>query len=262
MRKGFWGLCLALALGLWATVSAAAPPLETYGKLPSLEKVTLSPSGDRIAFIAVDGEHRRVFVRQVGGEAIAVSEVGQSKIWSLNWGGEDYLVILGSGTVVQGNGIQTQWKNTAKAEVLRGMVLNLKTKAVHQIFENHHEVFYQNIFRDYGTRFVGGHWIDVVTAIVAHPLCFVNVDLETNGFNCRAFNQYPSILSEHFVDENAAIAAGAAYDQATRTWTLYAGSRLTTKVVSWPSTYNDIDIIGPGRTPPDGAGTSARRFAG
>jgi acetyl esterase/lipase len=249
MRKLVRAFCILVAAMGLAGEATASPPLETYGKLPALELVRLSPSGDRIAFIAVDGEHRRLFVRQVGGDALDVSDVGESKIWGLDWAGEDYVVVTGSGTVVQGNGIQTLWKNRARAEVIRAMIVNLKTRQVHQIFENDHNVFYQDIRRDYGARNIDGRWVEILAAWVKGALSFVKVDLETNAYKASAFNQYPYIVGNHFVDEAGAVAAGEGYDEPTRSWSLYSGPRLTRKVVTWPSLYDDIDIAGPGRLP-------------
>ena len=57
----------------------AAPPLSAYGKLPALDLVSLSPSGDKIAFVATDGETRKLFVRKVGGDALLVDPVGETK---------------------------------------------------------------------------------------------------------------------------------------------------------------------------------------
>src|ERR1700677_4652100 len=85
---------LAMAPQAWS-----APPLEAYGKLPALEMVRLSASGDKNAFVAVDGETRRLFIRKVGGEALLVNTVGSGKVRDLEWAGDDYVLIKASATV-------------------------------------------------------------------------------------------------------------------------------------------------------------------
>ena len=61
----------AIVLGLLAIAApalAAPPPVEAYGKLPAVEQVRLSPSGQRYAFIAVIGEQRRLVAVTADGE--------------------------------------------------------------------------------------------------------------------------------------------------------------------------------------------------
>ena len=87
-----WLAALALMVGLSAIAapSRAAPPdpppIEAYGHLPAISHVSLSPSGERLAFVAADGEGRKLFVRTVGGRyRIHVELVGAKsrfQIWS------------------------------------------------------------------------------------------------------------------------------------------------------------------------------------
>lgn len=72
-------------------------PLTAYGSLPSFEMVTMSPSGERLAFVTVAGEDRTLVVvdmktkEQLGGAA-----VGQVKVRDLNWIGEDRVLVTSS----------------------------------------------------------------------------------------------------------------------------------------------------------------------
>ena len=58
------GLALAFAGALLAApvAQAAPPPIEAYGKLPAVENVSLSPSGERFAMVAVDQNSRKLVV--------------------------------------------------------------------------------------------------------------------------------------------------------------------------------------------------------
>jgi len=76
-----------------AGVAAAAPPLAAYGRLPALESVELSPDGQRLAYIAVTGESRRLEVQQLDGRVLASLGVGDHKVRDLDWVGSDYLMI-------------------------------------------------------------------------------------------------------------------------------------------------------------------------
>lgn len=63
MRIAAAGLLAALlCAGPALALQSAPPPLSAYGALPSTELVQLSPSGDRLAFITVVGEQRRLAV--------------------------------------------------------------------------------------------------------------------------------------------------------------------------------------------------------
>jgi hypothetical protein len=50
---------LAAFLLLGGRPACAAPPVEAYGRLPGIDEIHLSPSGERYAFIATVGEKRR-----------------------------------------------------------------------------------------------------------------------------------------------------------------------------------------------------------
>ncbi len=62
-------LIVALAICVLGVHSTrAAPALADYGKLPAVEDMRLSPSGDTLAYVALDGEARKVVVRALTGD--------------------------------------------------------------------------------------------------------------------------------------------------------------------------------------------------
>src|SRR5262249_37453763 len=73
---------------------AEPPPPEAYGRLPAVEKMSLSPSGDRFAFIAVVGEARKLVVATADGQTVLFSgDVGNAKVLSVDWVGQDNLLV-------------------------------------------------------------------------------------------------------------------------------------------------------------------------
>ena len=87
MFRPFGALIFACA-ALAASDASAAPSVESYGRLPAIDNVSLSPSGDRYAYIAVDGETRKLVVGTVGGDkALLASSVGKAKVVSVSWAG-------------------------------------------------------------------------------------------------------------------------------------------------------------------------------
>lgn len=99
-----------VAAALAAGSASAATPLEAYGRLPVVEDLELSPKGDRVAFITVDGEQRQLVVQRLDGKERYRLNAGQAKIRDLAWAGDDHLLITSSvtGQVMQFRGLQ-EW---------------------------------------------------------------------------------------------------------------------------------------------------------
>ena len=62
MPRFAFALFIATAAALAGAALGAPAPVEDYGKLPAVQSMELSPSGDRIAYIATQGEARKVVV--------------------------------------------------------------------------------------------------------------------------------------------------------------------------------------------------------
>jgi dipeptidyl aminopeptidase/acylaminoacyl peptidase len=96
----FWAVISSAAmLGPVQVATAAAVPLETYGRLPSLENVALSPDGSKIAFVRTKDTTRILAVAQVSpGKLIAGGPIGEIKLRDLQWADNDHLLITTSRT--------------------------------------------------------------------------------------------------------------------------------------------------------------------
>ena len=77
---------------------AAGVPLETYGRLPGLEEVELSPKGDRLAYITVVGDARQLHVQTLDGTKLGKVGLGAQKVRDVEWGDNDHLLITTSST--------------------------------------------------------------------------------------------------------------------------------------------------------------------
>lgn len=86
-----------LTLG-FATAAQAAPPLEVFGRLPAVESLSLSPDGDRVAFVQVNGEQREVVVFDLARKGRTRVPTGPNKVRGVNWAGSDHLLITTSTT--------------------------------------------------------------------------------------------------------------------------------------------------------------------
>ena len=104
---------LFAAVAWSATAHAAAPPpLEAYGLLPAVEGLQLSPKGDRVAFITVDGENRQLVIQRLDGTERIRLNAGQAKVRNLSWAGEDHVLVTATSTgKVGGSGLR-EWGQT------------------------------------------------------------------------------------------------------------------------------------------------------
>ena len=85
-------------VSLGCAISRAAP-LEAYGRLPNLEQIELSPSGERLAFVRTAGDERVLAVQNLSDRRIVGGlKLGNTKIRWLDWADEDHLLIYWSDT--------------------------------------------------------------------------------------------------------------------------------------------------------------------
>jgi len=129
---------------------AAPPPVEAYGKLPALEDVSLSPSGQSIAMITVDGDKRVLVVADTAdNKPLYAMDVSSLKVIGVDWAGEDHLLVTISGTVPLGFDFAV-----SKAEFSGVLVVNVRTKKLFSVFEHHSQIAHV-VAGTYGTADIG-----------------------------------------------------------------------------------------------------------
>jgi dipeptidyl aminopeptidase/acylaminoacyl peptidase len=127
-------LAIALSLSvvaLLAPTATGAAPLDAYGKLPSIELATISPSGHAVAVIVTNGEDRRIVVQEVDGGRITLNGfVGDHKIRSLQWAGDRHLAVVASSTETAFNVLN------GRREWLFGSVVDVEAKTLKPMMRN------------------------------------------------------------------------------------------------------------------------------
>jgi dipeptidyl aminopeptidase/acylaminoacyl peptidase len=122
-------LALALAASLGSRVLAA--PLEAYGKLPSVDTVSVSPSGHAVAIVVTNGEERVIVVKELAsGQVTLRGYTGDVKVRGVQWADDEHLLIVSSATfnvfdLVNG---YREW--------FYGSVVDLKTKKLRSLMRN------------------------------------------------------------------------------------------------------------------------------
>jgi dipeptidyl aminopeptidase/acylaminoacyl peptidase len=152
MSRWLIALALATAFVMPSMARAAPPPVEDYGKLPAIDEVHLSPSGERYAEIADDGKTRGLYVMTTDNKPLDVVRLGNVKVTDVSWAGDDYVLIQTSTTVGLGPGYLF-----GKAELASVVVLNLRSHKSIQVFA------YENqtdpaVFGSYGVAQIKGRW--------------------------------------------------------------------------------------------------------
>src|SRR5215469_8603205 len=73
--------CGSLAALALAPLVLTAAPLETYGRLPHIEDIALSPDGTRVAFVRTAGEERVLAITDLAtGRLLATVRAGEEKL--------------------------------------------------------------------------------------------------------------------------------------------------------------------------------------
>jgi len=117
-RLALWAVILVPAiLSLSGPLTAA--PLETYGRLPSLEDVALSPSGKRLAFVRTRENTRLIAIADLPNTVVMRMAIGEVKLRHLSWADDDHLMITTSTTGMPFGliGKDTEWDQLSVYEV-------------------------------------------------------------------------------------------------------------------------------------------------
>jgi dipeptidyl aminopeptidase/acylaminoacyl peptidase len=236
-----WVAVLAFAAPAWA-----APPIEVYGHLPSTENMIISPKGDRMAFIGVTGEERRVFVRQLGGPMLMAAPIGETKVRSLSWADDDHLLIFST---------ETAHANAMIGEQFEGESLFLANLKTHKLVAPLVDTSFMPLVEgQYGAREMGGHsyvFMGLISAgrgdEVQKPVDLYRMDLDSLDI-VRV-----SKGGEHGVawvlDANGQVIAEESYNGEAGEWRLYAGAQHDKPLLTVKSDADAVGVQGLGRSP-------------
>lgn len=245
-----WGLGVVLlggAFGAWA-----APALEAYGRLPGVELMRMSPSGERIAFIAVIGDKRRLAVLGADDQPVYATEVGSTKVRDLQWAGDDHLLATVSITFSR----PVEFRNDFE---LFGTLDVAVTKRRSKTIFAGNKGLVQATFGYFGDALAGGRrfayfgGIDyerdfAASYVLGHTWrSLFGVDLETGK---AALIDKGSELGHDWVLTPAGeVAAHSEYEERSGAWRLYAGRNAARPLLQRKDPQGDIALAGLGRRP-------------
>ncbi len=223
----------------------AAPPIEAYGHLPHVESMSLSPDGDRVAFIGVSGDSRKIFVRQLGGPMLMAAPVGESKVRGLAWAGEDHLLILSTETA-SGSGDDSE-----KGEYSTLVVANLKTHSLVAPLDN--AGFFPGVVGEYGVRQIGDRWYAFLglqrvrrnEPIQGYPDLY---RLDLDSFDAERVSKGAREGRSWVVDDAGKVLAESEYDDQSGVTRLYAGADRGKLLATVKSDSDGVGFEGLGRS--------------
>ncbi|MEJ2127654.1 MAG: prolyl oligopeptidase family serine peptidase [Woeseiaceae bacterium] len=136
MATRLLAICLIAAIACVRFVEAAEPPpIEAYGKLPTISNMALSPSGTRVAFRQTDGKDDMIVVLDLKtGKSLAGVDIGDLKPRDLWFVSEDTVFAIASETL---SGVHGR----SGYELNRTYFLDIPSNKATLIFRHSDEVF-------------------------------------------------------------------------------------------------------------------------
>ena len=222
-------LIIAFGLSILANPALAQEPLplEAYGELPGVERVTISPSGKRIGLLTTI-RGKRVLIALEGGKPVGTPvTVGDMKIRSIRWVGEERMMIIASQTERLGANFTTD-----KHEFYVARILPVTGDTKPGIVFGNRKELVDAISGNYGIRLIDGRWygffgatkLEKSTRLTYHfdhgrPYLY-RVDLENFKTKEIAPAVRAGLSSDWVVDAQGNVAAALTVDDESGEWVL------------------------------------------
>ena len=246
-------LAVAGVLSFAGPISQAAPPLEAYGRLPALEQVSVSPSGQRYAMITVVGEARKLVVATSDDKPLLVAGLGDAKVRGIRWAGEDHVLVETSATVTLGMDFSVD-----REELFGVVAINVLTGKLTPIFPRNGAIE-PTVIGTYGARLVDGQWFGFfggITMDLSHGgdyfLSHTYPDLYRVNLDTGVPDKVASgseVGDGWLVGPNGEVIARASYDQRQGDWKIMRGGFAGPVLASGNNPYGGVTLEGLGRTP-------------
>jgi dipeptidyl aminopeptidase/acylaminoacyl peptidase len=215
----FSSMLLASACALMAEPGQAAP-LEVYGRLPSLEEVSLSPDGSRVALVRTTEDMRVIQVVSLDDRRVLNTlRVGERKLRGLRWADDTHLMIVTSATDIPKGliGTKREWAMLQVYDVARHRV----TAVPHRPTSGSLAVL-NVVSGDVMVRRLDGHTVLFFEGLCVYgpvlPALF-RVDLDS-GFQ-SVIRRGSADTMQWLVDAAGKVVAEQRYNQKKQVWALH-----------------------------------------
>ncbi|WP_307367794.1 S9 family peptidase [Brevundimonas sp. SORGH_AS_0993] len=191
-----------------------APELEAYAASPAVDLMALSPSGKRVARVAVAGEERVIAVTHLDtGQLLFTATLGDSKVRDLAWIGEERVLVVASETRA------IPMLGVPKSELYFGVIADLATGKLVRVLDRTEDVL-PVLYGPASVRkadagetvFVRG------VTVTSDAIDLYRIDLR-NGRG-RAVQPMDRETGDYVLDRTGALLARARYVERSRVWTM------------------------------------------
>jgi dipeptidyl aminopeptidase/acylaminoacyl peptidase len=216
----------------------------------------VSPSGLRVAMVAVVGEKRQLVLAEVaGGKVLKAAAIGSNKVRDLSWAGDEHMLVSISATTAP------MYDFGFQRYELRGVLhVGLDGKPPWSVFE-HSDNIEHTVFGEFGAHPQEGRWYGYFGGLSLvrqrgfgdngytrqHTyIDLYRVDLETSQ---------PTLLAtgagrEHdwILGGDGSIVAHVEYAEGSGEWVLYSGAKRDRVLLKKTTPILDIGALGQGRS--------------
>jgi dipeptidyl aminopeptidase/acylaminoacyl peptidase len=222
-----------------------AVPLATYGGLPGVENVALSPDGSRVAYVRTEGDSRIVVVATVADrKMIRWVKAGEEKLRDLAWADDDTLMLTTSVTDSV-RGFRDEWFMLRVYSISRNEVRSLPGKPLEMDSDNS---VMNTVVGEVMVRRIDGHTVLFVPGIdLKQGMTLFRCDLTTRSTS--VFRVDDDSEASWLVDGHGQLAAERDYDKQTQRWSIkvfHGGS--SREAVSGHAALDIPEVLGFGPT--------------
>ncbi len=239
---------------LWSETSGAQPPpLEAYGRLPGVEQMALSPSGEQYAFIAELGDSKKLGVLNFDSELLYQISVADLKLRSLQWAGDDHLLATFSKTV------NLSMTTGFRHELDSVAVITPQQKKHFYVFSKTPSIA-NTVLGHYGSALIDGKWQAFFGGITYTRDSWASDYAFTHGYPdlyrvelgagqpTREDRGSPNHAG-WVLDQTGTVLAHAEYVEKSGRWRLYAGKERKKLLMEREAPLEEVSLVGMGRQP-------------
>lgn len=255
-------LAIATGWGPRAHAAAAAaapltpPPLDVYGKLPSIEKVALSPNGNRLALVMIKNGERLIYdVDLVTGKAAAVA-IQNDKLRELMWADNDHVLAVTSSTQRDIGDVYEEWF---------GLIFDINAGTRVQMYSYVSGVNKALVYGDfYRIQKDGKYWVTASGYKAPDGLNMTNSQgqgatlsavmdrclfaFSTTGTSSRKLDEDARFIPDWVLRGDGTVVARSEYDDDTKVWALrYKGDKGWNVIWSVKGQLDRPQLMGLGR---------------
>jgi dienelactone hydrolase len=235
----------------FSSLVVAAPPIEAYGRLPGLEYISLSPSGERYAVVGVVGEKRTFAAVRIDGEAEYAATVGDSKVRDVHWADDDHVLLTWSGTFSSPIYLRQDY------ELAMVGIVDVNKRSVFTAF-GRSTTAARAVMGYFGSRRVEGKLYGYFGGLAYDRMGsgefavsdgyrdLYRIDLDSG--NTELLRNVKKKRMDWVIAPEGGIAAYAQYSN-SGVWKLFDGNRYAEPVIQQPDPLGEISMTGLGRTP-------------